>query len=1657
MIANVFDHITRLSLRYRWGVLAVALITLALGGYGLTKLNLELLPRIEFPQTIVIVQWPDSPSSDEFLQKITLPLEEKFKAIEGVVNVESTTNPSFGLIIVRNDFGLDQDKILASVQTAVDTAALPEGAKPQVLNFSLSDLPVISASISSSELSLSDLKANVSRDLQPGLEAIDQVSRVTVGGGQELPEEEVAVVPTVAPTLAPSATPDPGLLPFVVVQGAKSFGLELTHAQELTPDMLRGLSGTPEQILAVLKLVPPETLQYVPAETLAFLPKEYAETLDPALQTQLNDLAKEFGGIGQYSAADVVLALNGELTPTAEPTTIAEATPSPEATVVAAVPTVAPVALPVEWVTAVAAMGQTMTDTTGLTPEVMQVVVNVAGPQLTAFPPEVWRAIDPASLAIALPVLGKDLDPALVAELTAMVLAANGTPAEPVALPDSWIQVIAANGFAMTNTAQIPANFILGLTTPAPQLFADLTPEVILAFAPDVQAALPTDYVATLDAGLQQTLQNIAVYHAQYLAQQEGGEATATVTLPAVLLPDSWIAAAASFGQPITNTSQVAVPMMQALAGTAPDQLKELTPEMWLALDPAVVAVALPVINADLDPALLAELTAVQAASQGQAPEPVALPDSWIAAAAAGGFPLKTTADVPAQAMGLLVTSAPQLLADLTPDVLWGFPPDVLAALPPEYIATLEPETQTTLNAIAIVNAQYVAASQPTEEGTATATPEPVDPARLPDVLIQGAKAAGADIEFAQDITPAFMRQLGAIPQAAQFLTVLTPDNLRLLQPEVIALLPADFVATLPDDLHAELDTLAADFDGAGALAVKEAEEREAAAAGAPALAGIWLQPAPNGDPSQFQNAADLLNNPFAPGAAALLNFFPTAPNVQNPPEWMSALSPDVMKYLADNEPDFVKNLSPIILEMMSPETLTFLLENYPDSFDAELTARLQGIAAGTVKAFVPEASITRTDGNSSVILSVYKDGDANTVEVAHRVFDLLDAYKAKNPQIETSLVFEQATFIEDSIAGVSREGALGGVFAILVILYFLSGRVRGKYQWSWRATVVTAVSIPLSIFTAVLLMHWVPPTLGTWLHNLADSTGNGAIRFFAQLFPTSITLNIMTLSGLTVAIGRVVDDSIVVLENSYRYLQAGDDPAHAVIEGTKEVAIAIFSATATTVAVFLPLGLIGGIIGSFFLPFGLTVTYALAASFIVSITVTPALTYMMISKENIPDDEETAMQKWYTPILEWCLKNRAATLGAATLLFIGSLFLLAQLPQSFIPGLGEPTINVTVNLPTGTGILETNAQVETFEAAIKDLAGIERIQTEVGSNGGFAALFGGGNVNQNQAAVTVSVADPEQLSSLTTAIRAKAQEVFEPTTVKVSAAAQTGFSGFSLIITGSTQEELLTLVDSVKGALSSVDVDADGVADIANVTSNVDGGATTGADTIIRIDGRSAISFGGELETENTLGVTAAAKQAIVDLKLPAGVEVTEGFDSQQQVEGFRNMVKAIGYSVLIVYFIMALTFRSFVHPFTILFSLPFALVGASIALYITNSVLGISAMIGFMMLVGIVVTNGIVLMELVQQLRHKGKAAYPALVEGGRTRLRPIWMTALAAILALIPLAASNEAGAIIASELARAVMGGLLVSTALTLVVIPVVYSLFDELTQRLTKKA
>ncbi len=668
-------------------------------------------------------------------------------------------------------------------------------------------------------------------------------------------------------------------------------------------------------------------------------------------------------------------------------------------------------------------------------------------------------------------------------------------------------------------------------------------------------------------------------------------------------------------------------------------------------------------------------------------------------------------------------------------------------------------------------------------------------------------------------------------------------------------------------------------------------------------------------------------------------------------------------------------------------------------------------------------------------------------------MFEELDAIETEMG-IDAVVSFEQASFIEESIDGVAREGSLGAIFAIIVIFFFL--------HRSWRSTIVTAVSIPLSVMIAFAAMYWVSPAINGIIAPLADSYG-GIWSFLLTFFPAAITMNIMTLSGMTVAIGRVVDDSIVVLENIYRHIQSGEDPAQAVRAGTRDVSIAIFASTVTTIAVFLPIGLMGGFVGEIFIPFGMAVSYALGASFIVAISVIPVLATWFVRREHMPEEKESSLQRQYTGILEWSLRgwNRGLILLTAFALFAVSLWLLGQRPRAFIPPIGEPRVSVVINMPPGTSIIETNQHVLQMEEWIEDeLKATDRIEdylTVIGGGSNMEAFIGGsGGVSQTAAKIDATVSQGEDTDELARAVRARAEEIFgaDNVTISVATFSETGLGGLSLVL--SSDPETLRAIDA------DIVETLDSVEGVANLTSSLAAASAAGDTAILRVNQQSAVEYTGELETEDTLGVIALAKEATIAWLEAEGlseeVTVSEGFQSAMQTNGFASLTSSMLLAITVVYLVMVLTFRSFVHPFTILFSLPLAVVGAALALWLTDNVLGLPAMVGLLMLVGIVVTNAIVFIDRVQSNRkERNMDGHTALVEGGRTRLRPILMTALAAIFALIPLAAQlmGPGGAIVSAALGTVVIGGLITSTFLTLLVVPIVYSLLDQLAMLVSK--
>ncbi|MBJ7360574.1 MAG: efflux RND transporter permease subunit [Chloroflexi bacterium] len=757
----------------------------------------------------------------------------------------------------------------------------------------------------------------------------------------------------------------------------------------------------------------------------------------------------------------------------------------------------------------------------------------------------------------------------------------------------------------------------------------------------------------------------------------------------------------------------------------------------------------------------------------------------------------------------------------------------------------------------------------------------------------------------------------------------------------------------------------------------------------------------------------------------------------------------------------------------------------------------------------------SETNGTPGLTISVSKSADANTVTTAQESIAAIEEFAAAHSaQVKESVVTDASIFILESIDSLLQEGGLGAAFAVVVIFVFLL---------NLRSTIVAAVSIPLSVLSAIILMS-----------------------------TTGITINIMTLGGLAVAVGRVVDDSIVVLENIYRHRSQGEPIGEAVLSGTREVASAITSSTITTIAVFLPLGVVGGLISQFFLPFALTVTYALLASLIVALTVIPVLAYFLVkvkgSKATIPyavDTDREEISIWgrlYLPVLGLALRRRATkfvTLLIAFSLFLGATSLAGSIPTQFLNSGSEKVLTVTVNPPLGTStervltrsrvayeILAKDQTVELVTTSIPsadstgtqtlvaattgrapnaarmtvvlsadaDLAEAKTRLAEslagVGTQGwtvtieeiGFAA-------GSNAISIIVTgerAADVEAASDLLVATLAangdltnvksdlvKAGRQIE-ITVNPSAAAMAGLSAAQVagevrnLLVGSQLGQIT--IDGSKVDLS-MKIDSSSISDITQLGAYLVGGANkvplssiatieelSVPSSITRIDQALAANVSGEIAVADTGAVNTAVKTAVTGLQ-DAGklskVDVRLAGVTEQQNESFSGLFTAMAVAILLVYLTMVLVFNSLVDPLVIMFSLPLAVIGAFPALLITNRPIGISALIGFLMLIGIVVTNAIVLLDRVEQLRHEGVPTKDALLRAGATRVRPILMTAVATILALLPLAAGPSEGSIIAAELGTVVIGGLLSSTLLTLLVVPVVYSLIDGLKESLSR--
>jgi HAE1 family hydrophobic/amphiphilic exporter-1 len=737
--------------------------------------------------------------------------------------------------------------------------------------------------------------------------------------------------------------------------------------------------------------------------------------------------------------------------------------------------------------------------------------------------------------------------------------------------------------------------------------------------------------------------------------------------------------------------------------------------------------------------------------------------------------------------------------------------------------------------------------------------------------------------------------------------------------------------------------------------------------------------------------------------------------------------------------------------------------------------------------------TISRTDGQPSIGLDIVKTQSGNTVKIVDEVRDILRASNPPDGVVLTEVV-NQAPQIRESVSGLARDAVLGAIFAVLLILLFLR---------SVRSTFVAGVSIPLSLLVAFLLMK-----------------------------TEHITLNILTLGALSVAAGRVIDDAIVVLENIYRLLEQGMERTEAVILGTSQMVPAITASTITTVAVFLPLAFVGGIVGAVFVGFALTVTFALLASLLVAVTVVPVLaqSFLRQSRRIARAEGDTMLRRIYRRPLVWALHHRLVTVGLAFVLFVGSMTAAGHIPTNMFPAGKTQALRVSLAAAPGTSLGATSDKVASLERAIAGLAGVERYTSVIGtSDSALAAFSGGASGGPSSAALTIDLTDDADAKALT-----KRVEALIPEAGLAGGVAEVGDSfgssemavtvtgkDFAAVSTGAGQvaealgtvKNLEHVTSNVAGERPRLQVEIDpartagkglrpetvsaAVRSALNptpaTTTVVDGeerqivvavdpAAVAGAAALAKLplapgvvlgdvasvrqassatavsrhDGVRSAEVKAIMTTSNTGQVAMDVEKALGKLHLPAGVATSLGGEAEMQKESFASLLTAMGIAVFLVYLAMVTAFGSLLTPFVILLALPLAMVGAFPALLITGRELGLPAMIGLLMLIGIVVTNAIVLLEFVERLRKEGRSTYEALVEGGQTRVRPIVMTAAATVFALMPLALGLSEGALLSASLATVVIGGLVSSTLLTLIVIPVVYSLFEGGKRRVRRR-
>jgi HAE1 family hydrophobic/amphiphilic exporter-1 len=767
----------------------------------------------------------------------------------------------------------------------------------------------------------------------------------------------------------------------------------------------------------------------------------------------------------------------------------------------------------------------------------------------------------------------------------------------------------------------------------------------------------------------------------------------------------------------------------------------------------------------------------------------------------------------------------------------------------------------------------------------------------------------------------------------------------------------------------------------------------------------------------------------------------------------------------------------------------------------AEIATVIDGVKERT--------SLSRVDGKTAAVLSILKQSGSNTVRVADAITQQIGTIQQElPPQVELSTVRDNSTFIRDSVRDVIFDILYGGFLAVVVVFLFLANP---------RPTLISAIALPTSIIASFIIM-----------------------------FALNFTLNILTLLALSLAVGLLIDDAIVVIENIYRHMQKGATALEAAKIATSEIGLAVMATTFTIVAVFVPVAFMPGIAGRFFFQFGITVSAAVLVSLFVAFTLTPMLSSRWLKEEDEELTNEGSLLRrglyWfnhffqilsekYKKAIAWSLHHRKTMIFGAMATFFFSLFLIRFLGTAFFPSSDMGQFTITVNAAPGSSLAQTGLICSKIETALHKRPEVTMVLTTIGA----------GTDPVTKGSVFTKLVNKQEREKGVEQIMAELRSELQTIPgANIGFQIQQGAGGTQKPVIMSVRGEDLTLLKKLADQVERIVRSTPGAVDIENsletskpevrIRIDRDKAADLGVNVALiatsaraMVDGYVASTFQegdeqfdvrvrlnkedrtslenvGDLFVKSgkdigngqrllvpiryvaaieqgsgpskinrfdrqreirieantfhyTLGqVLGGIQKETRRMALPAGYAVGVVGQGQMQAETFANMLLALALAIIFVYIVLAAQFESFIHPFSIMLALPMSLIGAVAALLIWKSALSMMSMIGIIMLMGLVTKNGILLVDYANVLRSNGLERAEAIVQAGATRLRPILMTTFAMIFGMIPVAFALGEGSEFRAPMGQAVIGGLITSTLLTLFIVPVVYSILDDLTKR-----